>query len=287
MSSASSNSNDPVICKTVIDYEEYQKLKKLESKEREYYKAKTEELKEKVIGNDKVTQSKDEASPETTQTIQEGSGLTDFAINTVKSAIRSIFDDLQTNLIETLTQVIENKLSSFYQAKFQQTGKGDLVQLPADDLPESDNSNTSLLNVNVEKALISSHSKHPNHSYSQNELEKLMQHVPSNLKKRARKLLHFIGSHPLALSWDTNGTVTLNGVTIPGSNFYDIFSALYQDKTYPDLKGFYSVVTFILSSGQGNLIKAGKTKGLSRKRKLNLPPIDHNEKKWYKLTIPN
>lgn len=282
MSSASSNSNDPVICKTVIDYEEYIKLKKLESKERDFWRAKTEELKEKVVP------SEPPSLPSSEDTIQTGSGLTDLALSTIKSALRSLYEEYQTELVKILTKVLEDKLNDFlssYGKKVvpikskNQTGKGDLVEIPAGEVPPTESLDTNLLNI--EKA--STNTRQASQQQHEGDKEKILESIPSLFKKKANILLHHFYANPMSVSWDTAGNLFVTGTNIPGSNIYEIFPALYKNTDHSSLKGFYTLLTYILSSGLGHLIKQGKVKGLSRKRKLNLPPIDHGDKKWYKL----
>lgn len=282
MSSASSNSNDQVICKTLIDYEEYLKLKKLEGKQQDFYKAKTEELKKKI---EPINPPNIESSTEQTQ--QSGSGLTDFALSTLKSTIRSLYEEYQKELISILSKIIEEKINEFLESygkkltnvkKKTQTGRGDLVVIPPL-MTEEDNTNTKLLNI--EKTTTNTFQK--SQQQHEGDEEKILTNIPSNFTSKAKKLLHFIYANPLSLSWDTDGVVTLHGTNIPGSNIYEIFPALYKKQDPTDLAGFFSVVTFLLSSGLGHLIESGKVKGLIRKRKLNIPSFDHKEKYWYKL----
>lgn len=289
MTSASSNSNDQIICKTLIDYEEYVKLKKLEGKQQDFFKAKTEELKNKIQPTENVESKSEVTNEETSQT---GNGLTDFALNSLKSTIRSLYEEYQKELIAILSKIIEDKINDFlrsYGKKLStvktknQTGKGDLVVLPPVPI-EEDNTNTKLLNI--EKATTNSYQK--SQQQHEGDEEKVLANIPSNYLNKAKKLLNFIYHNPLSLSWDTDGVLTLHGTNIPGSNIYELFPALYKNQDPSNLTGFYSLLTYILSSGLGALIVNGKVKGLSRKRKLfNVPKIDHEEKYWYKLSKPN
>ena len=59
--------------------------------------------------------------------------------------------------------------------------------------------------------------------------QRIMDSVPTTMKKKARLLISMLQDHP-NLSWDEDGTVKMYGQPIPGSNIIDLVNDVFRQR---------------------------------------------------------
>lgn len=290
-SAATSKSNFPIICKILIDNEEYDKLKRIENRQNLAYSHQKSALEESLpqVGAGLKVDSVESV------TSQKGSGW-NLGFSGAKDFLASLFEDFQNKLITLITKLLEDKLNEHlkqYGKKITstkktepQTGSGsDLVSIPAGTLPRETGGHMPL----GTSEFVKSTSQQQDNS----DLNKLLLKVPKKFKKKAHILLKFFYENPMDVTWDSKGVVTVNDVIIPNSNIFTLFPALYKNKFDISEPGLHSLTTYLSSSGLGNLFKNGKTVGLTRKksyrvlRKLTKQQLKklHRDSSWYKMDL--
>jgi len=88
--------------------------------------------------------------------------------------------------------------------------------------------------------------------------------VPSASRAKATKLLSELRNFESDFSYDTSGSITLNGTTLPNTSFYDLFPLLFkrQEKKRPKDSPLSLVVNELISLGLGHLINRSFSAGL-------------------------
>lgn len=56
----------------------------------------------------------------------------------------------------------------------------------------------------------------------------LLQHVPEKDKQHAKTLIQFFNKYPEQITWNKEGTIFIDQVSIPDSNIYRIFHCLFD-----------------------------------------------------------
>lgn len=89
-----------------------------------------------------------------------------------------------------------------------------------------------------------------NTPYDSKELLSLIQ---KRYQKQAQRLLEILLKSPNSLSWNLSGTVFIDSVAIPNTNFYLIFNALYKRRN-SNLNGLNDVLVKLNEMGLSNFI---------------------------------
>lgn len=90
-----------------------------------------------------------------------------------------------------------------------------------------------------------------NDNYDENQLLSL---VPNSFKTKAKQLLEVFDERGNELTWNSSGTVFIDQVSIPQSNFFIIFPFLFKRLKPKRLPGFEDVVEKINQMGLKELI---------------------------------
>lgn len=133
------------------------------------------------------------------------------------------------------------------------------------------------------------HTVHPKSKQSSPEGDQtLLNLLPARFKSRGEKLLSSLQEYPDSITWADSGFVTINHISIPNSNIYEIFPKLFKfiqnsDKVF----GLPEVVTAIATLGFGSLINRKYLTGLLRPHKIlnheSLLEDTRNYKNWWFL----
>lgn len=117
------------------------------------------------------------------------------------------------------------------------------------------------LEVETDQALVKNVQSFPFNSQIQKGAEntiyddKVLLHlIPKNAQHRASLFLKEINNRGNELTYNSSGTVFIDQVSIPGSNFYLIFPYLFKTKTHSKLEGFLEVIQKIRDMGLESLI---------------------------------
>lgn len=281
---ASSSSNCPIIVKIVVDTDEFNRLKKRETFANTAFLKQKSALKypDPVVPKQTGTGSKVQTGTGTKD--QEGSGWT-LGLTGLKDILSSLFADFQSKTLALISNLLEAKLNDHLKKfgkqltsiKENQSGRGsDLVETPALTLPPK----PSLLPLITGQIIQQKSQQQPDV-----DRHKLLKLVPKNFRNRAGLLLDFLYDNPTDVTWDKHGVVTIQGLSIPQSNIFTLFRALYgkKDAVNDSMHGLYTLTTFLISAGLGRLFNAGKTKGVLRRRKKTYEFSKYKKYSWKKL----
>lgn len=289
-STASSISKSPIVMKIMVDYQHLEKLIEAEKNQEKYFKKLRHDLEHKASSHttrdqDDSTVSKKtvvEKPKQSTSNANSGSSTSGVLHQTGSGALVS--HTSKEELAQTFRNLVRDELSNYLDRRFGVKQE----KTETDTLPESglfDSVPSSLVESKNDSAPIASTSFNEtsiNPLVTQVDINELLAKVPKAYYEHAQELLKFFLDNPLGVSWDGQGIVTVEGVSIPQSNFFDIFSQLYVSNPKSSLPGFVTVCTYILTSGKQNLIKTKKFETFSRKRKIKSDgvvfPINS---KWY------
>ena len=236
MSEATSVSKGPIVAKVLIDLSEYNSLLKAKLFQEEHEKKL--KLEYVVKHNEQETEDGENTSlekPVTTQ-VGQGSSKEDF-----------------TTLIKKIVQ--EQLESQFHQSKVEQSGSGlnDLApQLPMNvetDDHQPMSAETSYFKSDQSSAI----SK-----------QILLEKLPKKKVENASKLLQAFDDDPNIVTWNSDGVLYLNGLSLAGSNIFLLMPELFKLNPNKKLPGFLELVSEIASLGLGHLISKKILKGLQR-----------------------
>ncbi len=109
--------------------------------------------------------------------------------------------------------------------------------------------------------------------------------IPKGNKKPAKLLLNEFNARGNELTWNSNGTLFINQVSIPGSNMYFLFPLLFKKKRSSDLPGLVQLISKINDMGLGDFINNTQLKkNQSSFSTRNVSEKDNpsiNETKWW------
>jgi len=289
-----SNSAQPVIVKILSDYADWNELVKADQYRKQYFEQRNKEMVIKPSTNvppkidTGVSKSSNQPEPVKDNNSTAAAKQPELTKETKNEQVGSGIGDIVAKVSQCVREIVKEELTAFighfgkfFTGKKEQVGSGadDLVQ----QLPSKIESDTA-----EPLAGSTSENKNINEWTSQEDIDKLVNSVPSRDRRRARELLNFFVSNPLLVSWDALGRVTIVTTAIPLSNIYNLFKQLYSanpDKTVP---GFYSLSSFILSSGQKSLTNISNkyyTRSAKRQYPLNLEDFDEQKaapkRPWY------
>jgi hypothetical protein len=280
-----SNSAQPVIVKILSDYADWTELVKADQYRKQYFEKRNKEMVLKPSSdaskNDTsaaVTKSKDEPAGK-----DQSSPVKPEEVSKPKDEqFGSGIGDILSKITECVRGVIKEELIKHF-GRFkldEQVGRGaeDLVERP----PQLIEKDVELL------AGDTSENKNINEWTSKADVDKLVNSVPPGDRRRARELIDFFLSNPLLVSWDAIGRVTIGGTTIPLSNIYTLFKQLYLTKPDKTVPGYFSLSSFILSTGKKSLTNVTSkyfTRSAKRDYPLNLDDFDEQKpapkRPWY------
>jgi len=108
----------------------------------------------------------------------------------------------------------------------------------------------------------------------------LLASIPRFYKQKATSLLQTIEERPSEINFDTNGTIFINGESIPSSDIYKVFPALYKKSHGKSLAGFKEIVYKLKEMNLDHLFK-------NHQEKITIkPPTTQSSmsaKNWYFL----
>ena len=112
--------------------------------------------------------------------------------------------------------------------------------------------------------------------------------LPARLKPKGEKPLSALLTCADSITWADTGFVTINHISIPNSNFYEIFPKLFKFIQNSDkVIGLSEVITIIATLGFGSLINKRYLTGLLRPHKIinhdSLLEDTRNLKNWWFL----
>lgn len=122
-------------------------------------------------------------------------------------------------------------------------------------------------------------------SLNQNDLndtfdcDRLMKLVPAAQKEKAKVLLNIFETHPNDVTFDAKGTVYINSTSIPNSNIFVLFPALFKKRG----KSAQGLSELLVKLEQMNLLH------LISRSKLHTPKVTHSltnqpmQKNWWYL----
>lgn len=305
--SASSISKNPIVMKILVDYQHYEKLLEAEKFQNKYYDKVTQSMVHKSSKLDHESSHHKKPIEAETSTSQDSDlkpnhatvddGSSENTANQIGSgqdskSLADSISDLKQELSDYLTAHVTNLVTDLFKQHFNQIkhsplneqsgkGSGDLQPLKTDTFLTFDSEPTPGTSVN---------DKSVDKQVTQVDIVDLLSKIPSAYHDDARKLLAYFLDNPTAISWDENGILTVDDITIPQSNIFQIFPQLYAKTPKSTLPGFVTLCTYIFTAGLQNLIKIKKFHQFTRKRPLNgeLKPDEEvdlrtfsSNKRWY------
>ena len=113
--------------------------------------------------------------------------------------------------------------------------------------------------------------------------KRLLSLIPKRFKKQAEVLVKAFDDRAEEFTFDSNGTIFIDATSLPGSNIFVIFPALFkQSKSRAQLPGFDEVVEKLSDMGLAHLIVRHNT--LPRvKSAINHPAPSTSSKNWWFL----
>jgi len=221
------------IQKVLISFEEYTRLKDIE-KEFEELSKEYQSLKDR-LGNSKTDQETQE-----THEIQKGSGEVEELLT--RKNIKEIVDLVKQEIVVAPRPVISNwrnfdraepTITSIAQPKSAELNRYDVV---------------------IEKSDL-------NDKFDE---KKLLKRVPKEKRSLAIELLKDIESRPSELTFDSNGIVFIDEISVPGTNIFKLFPLLFQKQVRKKFTGFDEVSNKITEMGLGHLIQHSSKNRLAK-----------------------
>ena len=107
--------------------------------------------------------------------------------------------------------------------------------------------------------------------------KQLMKCVPTKFKKQAVTLLKQFNECGDELTWNSDGVIFVDQISIPQSNIFELFPYLFKIKHPKNLEGIDDFVQKIEEMGLGHLIHSKKPKEKDKVQKPEMP------KNWWFL----
>jgi len=101
--------------------------------------------------------------------------------------------------------------------------------------------------------------------------KKLLSLVPYGHKKNAKRLLKIINENGQSLTFNSQGVIFINGVSVPNSNLFEIFPYLYKFKKPKNISGLMDFVNQLQTMGLSNLIVTRLEKNPEKSNTSALP----------------
>ncbi|MBM3938511.1 MAG: hypothetical protein FJ333_07655 [Sphingomonadales bacterium] len=237
--------------KAIIEYEEYLRLKDIESKYHKLCKD-YEQLKDK---SDKIP-NEDENSSSTEQT---GSGATHISPD-----IRHIVDLVKQELTRSSVPFVPSP-QKYLGANPTEASLGHPA--PAEVKPFSVNKVKSDLNDKFDE-------------------KKLLQKVSKEHRQSAIQLLNAIESRPNEISFNSEGIIFVDEESIPSSNIFKFFPLLFKNRAPKRFTGFQDFVDKLQQMGLGHFIQYPIPKEVKKIDQIiskSLPRTSTSEDHWWYL----
>jgi len=250
-----SRSTSPVT-KIVIDYDTFERYKKLENEIKELHRQKKEDLKIK-------SPKQDTEVDQITEENQLGEGQQSEQNSNKSSHIceqDSFIDTIVSKVVKKLEKNSNtNNLINHSQLNTQ-VGEGVDVLPPV----------ASFVDHNVSQPIESDAIKIKSSQHDNFDDQKLLDLIPLRFKTRASTLLINIKNNPLQIDYNKKGEIFIDTQNIPDSNIFDIFPELFVRKKKKRLLGLQELATKIATLGWGSLICKGIAKGLKRPKNYKM-----------------
>lgn len=247
-----------VICKVLIDQDEYLKLKDFEHQIQELNHKKK---KIEILPTNPINQHGEGISLPIEDTIENSS----FSITTDNTLNNIHFND---HIINIITKTVpDNVFNIFKNSHFlnntenntncEQSGKGfEDTQRPLTEYTTLDVIPPPSAEIVTVKSQLQ----------DQSDNKKLLSTVPTKFHSNASKLLEAIKLFPMEISFNSNGELFIDSKNIPNANFFQIFPALYQ-KSHKFINGLSETITKLSSLNLNHLFRKGMLKVLKRPKK--------------------
>lgn len=267
-----------IICKILIDQDEYLKLKDFEHQIHELNEKRRKQL--EIVPS--TAASSDSNSSSKPNLPQVGTGFS-----------QNFDNDMQTKLIQNITEAVKDSLINQFRLdqvhslltskhntlNIKQTGTG--VEDNQRPLTEPTLNNTTPLPA---ADIITEKSKFQD-KFDENHLIQL---VPVEYQQSATHLLDEIRNYPLDIMFNSNGELFIDSVSIPNANIYKIFPALFIKTSKYKIPGLSELTTKLASLNLTHLFQRGIVKPLKRPKNYPFPLPKHqkqineaNYKHWW------
>lgn len=271
MSESSSVSKGPIVAKILIDLSEYLALKKAKQRQDENEDQLSKTYQEKVatpMDEDSEDNEEGQSHSKAVPPIQVGQGA-DFK-DLILSAIAEGFKGLVQHQISSLALPQSG-------GSFAPNNLNDLAPPPPQTVAIEDHQPPSGFQ-NLTKSDENDFGDENN----------LLRKIPSKFRARAQQLVEAINEHSSSISWNTDGTIFINGESLPLSNIFTLMPELFKHNPNREVAGFYEVVKQLANLGLGHLINKNILRGLRRPGPLENQTelytyVKQNPGKWYYL----
>ena len=111
--------------------------------------------------------------------------------------------------------------------------------------------------------------------------KQLMKCVPPKFKKQASILLKQFDERGDELTWNSDGVIFIDQISIPQSNIYELFPYLFKVKHPKNLQGFEDFIQKIQEMGLSHLIHSASTSLKKPKEKEKVPKLETSKNWWF------
>ena len=273
MAESSSVSKGPIVTKILIDLSEYIVLKKAKQHQDQKEDDLSKSYEEKVMTRMDEDNNKEEEEDEgnlkaVVPPIQVGSGadFKDIILGAIAEGFKGIVQSQLTSLLSPQAggSFAPNNLSDLAPAP-PQTVSNDDHQVPSglETLTKSDENDAGDENL-------------------------LLGKIPPKFRARAQQLVQAFNENASSFSWNSEGTIFINGESLPLSNIFTLMPELFKGNPNRELPGFYEVVKQLANLGLGHLINKNILRGLRRQGPLENQTllfnyVKQNPGKWFFL----
>lgn len=261
---------DEPIVKILLDYSEYEKLLQMETD----YNKLEKQYSDKLSSSNKAKSSQEVATIEDVSSEdQTGDGILSAAAKYLPFSKDSLIQDIASLVTSSIKNTIVKDISSAVIQQVsdkvseriikhldQQKGHGDTL-ISAHPTDTDLHTPSAVYSDNVPPPLdydVSILKSDENTVFDETKLLKLIH--PSN-KHLARALLNAFNENTTEITWNSDGIIFIDQISIPNSNIYEIFPILFSKTKINQYKpGYIELVTKIKDLGMSSLIKR-KLKG--------------------------
>ena len=114
--------------------------------------------------------------------------------------------------------------------------------------------------------------------------KRLLSHIPKRFKHQAEVLVKAFDERAEEFTFDTNGTIFIDATSLPGSNIFLIFPALFKaTKGRAKLPGFEEAVQKLTDMGLAHLIVRHNFQPRVKKPNISQEPPSTTLKNWWFL----
>ena len=267
MSESSSVSKGPIVAKILIDLSEYLSLKKAKQLQDESENRLSKSYESRVANtvDSEDSEVEDVHHSKVVPPVQVGSG-TDFK------------DLILEAISEGFKGIVQHQLASLQKGgSFAPNNLNDLAPAPPQSVPIEEHQPTSGFDSLIK-------SDENNFGDENNLIGK----IPKKFRSRAQQLLEAFNENSASFSWNSDGTIFIDGESLPLSNIFILMPELFKSNPNKELPGFYEVVKQLANLGLGHLINRQILRGLRRSGPLENQTllfnyVKQNPGKWFFL----